>query len=532
VSCTLNTKYGEKMGLEDQHALNGAEMFVPATFSSPAIGDIREDDVAGTITRHSGAGGETQNAAFVMASGQSGACIESDVSVTLTCLHEAPIAFQSTCRAEDAETDLSPTLRRHDPMAVMQAIPIHDQATRHAGKRGEHSDGKGNGLGVGQPGDPAPTLTKGDKHAVAQPMAFKIRSGIEREDGSRGSTNIGKQAGKGFLGSEERAFTVGTTQDQHVAVPVGFRKTSRAKEVDGHETWVEGEVSNTLNTFDVGDMRAVDLVAQPVAFRDTADCLTAAYGTKWNGNASADNGSLFAAQPVAHSLRGEGFDASEDGTGRGIPLVPVGKGSHWDDPRNPRPTLNQASQGSGAIGYGNQELFAQRGGGLVPDIAPTLDQRAGRSGENSFATSGGLVPVGTDLYNGAMTGDIAATMGTNGSSINGSGPTVLQPLATDIKQVQWASGGGQVENDTAQALRSNAEYNYQFARVAMRVRRLMPVECERLQGFPDGWTDVPWRGKPTSPDGPRYKALGNSMAVNCMRWIGERIQQVEDIHGD
>jgi hypothetical protein len=273
-------------------------------------------------------------------------------------------------------------------------------------------------------------------------------------------------------------------------------------------------------------------VAQPVAFRDTADCLTAAYGTKWNGNASADNGSLFAAQPVAHSLRGEGFDASEDGTGRGIPLVPVGKGSHWDDPRNPRPTLNQASQGSGAIGYGNQELFAQRGGGLVPDIAPTLDQRAGRSGENSFATSGGLVPVGTDLYNGAMTGDIAATMGTNGSSINGSGPTVLQPLATDIKQVQWASGGGQVENDTAQALRSNAEYNYQFARVAMRVRRLMPVECERLQGFPDGWTDVPWRGKPTSPDGPRYKALGNSMAVNCMRWIGERIQQVEDIHGD
>jgi DNA (cytosine-5)-methyltransferase 1 len=193
-------------------------------------------------------------------------------------------------------------------------------------------------------------------------------------------------------------------------------------------------------------------------------------------------------QPVAHTLRGEGFDASEDGTGRGIPLV--------------------------------------------PDIAPTLDQRAGRSGENSFATSGGLVPVGTDLYNGAMTGDIAATMGTNGSSINGSGPTVLQPLATDIKQVQWASGGGQVENDTAQALRSNAEYNYQFARVAMRVRRLMPVECERLQGFPDGWTDVPWRGKPTSPDGPRYKALGNSMAVNCMRWIGERIQQVEDIHGD
>ena len=55
------------------------------------------------------------------------------------------------------------------------------------------------------------------------------------------------------------------------------------------------------------------------------------------------------------------------------------------------------------------------------------------------------------------------------------------------------------------------------------VRRLMPVECERLQGFPDGWTDIPWRGKDHAPDGPRYKALGNSMAVPVMRWIGERI---------
>ena len=55
------------------------------------------------------------------------------------------------------------------------------------------------------------------------------------------------------------------------------------------------------------------------------------------------------------------------------------------------------------------------------------------------------------------------------------------------------------------------------------VRRLMPVECERLQGFPASWTDIPWRGKDHSPDGPRYKALGNSWAVPCARWIGERI---------
>ena len=61
---------------------------------------------------------------------------------------------------------------------------------------------------------------------------------------------------------------------------------------------------------------------------------------------------------------------------------------------------------------------------------------------------------------------------------------------------------------------------------SMQVRRLTPTECERLQGFPDGYTAIPWRGKPADqcPDGPRYKALGNSMATPCMRWLGTRIQ--------
>lgn len=60
---------------------------------------------------------------------------------------------------------------------------------------------------------------------------------------------------------------------------------------------------------------------------------------------------------------------------------------------------------------------------------------------------------------------------------------------------------------------------------AMQVRRLTPTECERLQGFPDGYTQIPWRGKAAAdcPDGPRYKALGNSWAVPNVRWIGDRI---------
>jgi DNA (cytosine-5)-methyltransferase 1 len=96
--------------------------------------------------------------------------------------------------------------------------------------------------------------------------------------------------------------------------------------------------------------------------------------------------------------------------------------------------------------------------------------------------------VATDLYNGAITGDVAATLGTPGSSVNASGPTVMS---------------------------------------AMQVRRLTPVECERLQGFPDNYTNIPWRKSAESPDGPRYKALGNSMAVPVMRWIGQRIQKVQ-----
>lgn len=61
------------------------------------------------------------------------------------------------------------------------------------------------------------------------------------------------------------------------------------------------------------------------------------------------------------------------------------------------------------------------------------------------------------------------------------------------------------------------------------VRRLLPIETERLMGFPDNWTRIPWKGKPEEecPDSPRYKACGNSMCVNVMRWIGIRIENIE-----
>jgi len=63
----------------------------------------------------------------------------------------------------------------------------------------------------------------------------------------------------------------------------------------------------------------------------------------------------------------------------------------------------------------------------------------------------------------------------------------------------------------------------------MAVRRLTTTECERLQGFPDGYTQIPWGKKPEAPDSLRYKALGNSMAVPVMKWIGEGIDDVSSL---
>jgi hypothetical protein len=151
-----------------------------------------------------------------------------------------------------------------------------------------------------------------------------------------------------------------------------FRKSKRAQSVNDDETWVESDVTNTMNVFDQGDVRATDVVVQP-------------------GEASAQ----------LHMIAQSDF----------------------------------------------VQPFAQNQLGEV------------RAGE---------------VFN---------TINTN-SNANGRNTPLVQ--------------------------------------TAMHVRRLTPVECERLQGFPDGWTDIRPGGKDT-PDSPRYKALGNSMAVPVMRWIGERI---------
>lgn len=93
---------------------------------------------------------------------------------------------------------------------------------------------------------------------------------------------------------------------------------------------------------------------------------------------------------------------------------------------------------------------------------------------------------------------------------------------TDLVTVVHGTQDPCVSDVTAFALgRNSGQENAVITPYA--VRRLTPIECERLQGFPDGYTDIPWRGQLNSPDGPRYKALGNSWAVPKFKWLGKRI---------
>ena len=83
-----------------------------------------------------------------------------------------------------------------------------------------------------------------------------------------------------------------------------------------------------------------------------------------------------------------------------------------------------------------------------------------------------------------------------------------------------------VSLDLAPTLTAHDSRSATFVSTRDGVRRLLPVECERLQGFPDGYTDIPWNRSTHAPDSKRYKALGNSMAVPVMRWIGQGIDLV------
>ncbi|ECJ7798608.1 Dam family site-specific DNA-(adenine-N6)-methyltransferase [Salmonella enterica] len=263
-------------------------------------------------------------------------------------------------------------------------------------------------------------------------------------------------------------------------------------------------------------------------------------------------------------------------------------GSHWDNPANPHPTLNQ-SNNIGGIGASNQEIFAQRGAGIVgayrmtafgeysgDGTASTVKARDYKDATDLAVTYSDVSRTLLSKSNDSMAEDLetyaihgtqdpdanhelAHTLGRNHGQENACiafsykdngadatvdmSPTLRagnhdtshansgQPPAICIQHASIgrhdAAGpqGKGYQEDVAFTQDSRASAD--VVQFGIQVRRLTPIECERLQGFPDNHTQIPWRGKAAAdcPDGPRYKAIGNSMAVPVMRWIGERIAE-------
>ena len=225
--------------------------------------------------------------------------------------------------------------------------------------------------------------------------------------------------------------------------------------------------------------------------------------------------------------------------------------SHWDG-SDVHPTLNQSAKGSGGVGASNQELFSQGGAYLVPGQPIPY-----RKSKRACSTTDNETWVEAEASNTLNNFDLGDTRTTH---------AVVEPFAWTQNQREEVRILG--DKTGALALPGTHQSNYiaepsvyenhaQDSRVsgplevaptvaakfgtgggnvplvgAMAVRRLTPVECERLQGFPDNWSRISWKGKPEDqcPDGPRYKACGNSMAVPVMRWIGERIAAADAKH--
>lgn len=296
---------------------------------------------------------------------------------------------------------------------TLAVLPIHDQATRHAGKRGDKQDGKGNGLGIGKPGDPCPTLTRGDHHAVA--------------------------------------------------IPLDLRNAGR-----------DPEKKDEINRQGLG-------VGQP---GDPAHTITSAF-----------------VHGVAHEQKVYENHPNDSRVTGPLDVAPT--------------VVSRFGTGGGNIPFVNNE----------PVVAPTVTTCKGSRGGCSSEAIDEITAIhkaqGVDLYNQTMTGDVHVPLRT----AKGHGaPAVIEPVAFDTYNQSVSP-----ISKTLSCAASDADHVGTVFMPAMAVRRLSVRECERLQGFPDDWSMIPWKGKPAEqcPDGPRYKACGNSMAVPVMRHLGKAIAAMD-----
>lgn len=291
-------------------------------------------------------------------------------------------------------------------------------------------------------------------------------------------------------------------------------------------------------------------------------------GGKTDRTPTLDGSSL---PEVAWALLARDAKGADSSTKEGH-LIPMLRGGSFDDVAGPLCT-GTTPNGHGVAGVNAQHAASNH---LVPaafsckdhgadagEVAPTL-RSMGHDG--SHANGGGQIAIAFDTtqvtspgnYSNPQPGDpchpLAAeahppavaiqdgreiTKEQNGLGLNadGSAYTVDTTGAQAVSFQERGRDGGrslEYQEDIAYSLNNPGEGGRAQERNILTpthaVRRLTPLECERLQGFPDNYTAIPWGSKPASecPDGPRYKALGNSMACNVMSWLGWRIQAVED----
>lgn len=249
----------------------------------------------------------------------------------------------------------------------------------------------------------------------------------------------------------------------------------------------------------------------------------------------ANHGHSHLIPQTTHILRGEGFDASEDGTGRGTPLVPVVSGTLGANHGNVKAEHAWTGQlVATAIRTANTSA---NGHGISPELAHTLDRAQGQ-----------CVAFPARMSQCAISENVALTL-------VASNPTAVAFQERGRKGGRYIDIGGEVADALTAPSGGGRAQERNVMTQTMQVRRLTPEECEALQGFPRGYTRIPgwsgwrdmdatetpeqcaaegievrqnkrtgkWRVKDV--DGPRYKALGNSWAVPCARWIGQRIQR-------
>lgn len=223
---------------------------------------------------------------------------------------------------------------------------------------------------------------------------------------------------------------------------------------------------------------------------------------------------------IAHTLKGEGFDASEDGTGCGTPIVPVPfdttqitSASNYSSPKAGDP-CHPLAAGAHApcIAFSAKD----HGADAMSDLSPTL--RAG--GHSKSHANAGVMPAVAFALRGREGGAMPEVEG-EGDRIG-----ALRAASGGSSRDYVAMSAPELADTLSVGANQTTGFPGDFCARGSAVRRLTPRECERLQGFPDDYTLIPYR-KGMAADGPRYKALGNSMAVPVMAWIGRRIAAVD-----